>query len=73
MPYFGAAARSLSISSGPKGGGEDGSVAGSPTSSKNFSKPAGVMSTSILLGVAPTFLKACRRNLASKCGTNSGT
>src|SRR5215203_5879716 len=57
MPYFGATARSLSISSWPKGGGEDLSVAFSPTSSRNSSTPAGVTNTSILADVLPTFLK----------------
>ena len=39
MPYFGAAARGRSITSWPKGGGEDPSVASSPTSLKNSSRP----------------------------------
>ena len=52
------------MSSGPGGGGgEDGSDTGSPTSSKNPSNPAGVISTIILLGVVPTFLKPCRMSL----------
>ena len=64
MPYFRATATSLSISGGPSGG-EDGSVTGSPTSSKNFSSPAGVMITAILLCVVPTFLKPCSTPLGA--------
>ncbi len=61
LPYFSPMARILSMSSGPGGGGgKDGSNTGSPTSSKNPSNPAGVISTIILLGDAPTFLKPCR-------------
>ena len=55
-PYFGATARSLSTSSSPKGGGDDASVPGLPTSSKNFSSPAGTIRLRNLAGVAPTFL-----------------
>ena len=58
MPYFRATATSLSISGGPSSG-EDGSVTGSPTSSKNFSGPAGVMITAVLPCLVATFLKLC--------------
>ena len=55
-PYLGATARSISTSSSPKGGGDDASVPGLPTSSKNFSSPAGTIKLRNLAGVAPTFL-----------------
>jgi hypothetical protein len=64
MPYFGAAASVRSISSGPSGGALPPSCAGRPASKKKFSIPAGVNNTSILAGVAPTFLKRCKVPLA---------
>jgi hypothetical protein len=54
-PYFGADVRSFSISSGPKGGGEETSVPDTASSSKNFSSPAGVTSVRSLQGFSPTF------------------
>jgi len=54
-PYFGATAKSLSRSSSPNGGGEERSVPGLPTSSKNFSNPAGTINVRNLAGPAPTF------------------
>lgn len=56
-PYLGAAGMVLSTTSCPcAGGGADGFSAGSLTSSKNFSNPAGWIITTYLAGILPTFL-----------------
>src|SRR4028119_1574818 len=55
-PYFGAIDRTLFKSPSSKGGGEDLSSAGTLTSSKNFSIPAGVSIARCLAGLVPTFL-----------------
>src|SRR3712207_3695242 len=41
------------------GGGDEGSVAGTPASSKNPSKPAGQIKSSVLAGSSDLFFQAC--------------
>jgi hypothetical protein len=58
-PYLALAPSIFSMSSGPGGGAIPPSNAGRPTSKKNRSMPAGVITTTILAISVPTFLKAC--------------